>query len=170
VEQAHVILELGNPAAAAQLSQAVWDEAEDHVSHGMRCWLAAAAGELHAAAGDRLAARTMLCKAEADADCTGGNLPPYVVFNEAHLDRWIGHSLVLMGDSAAEEPLRRAAEEMDPTFARARAALEVDLACALRGVENDEAEEHLQRAEALATKVRSRRQLDRVHRLRLVGR
>jgi hypothetical protein len=90
-----------------------------------------------------------------------------LVFNEAHLDRWVGHSLVLLGDPAAEAPLLRAAERMDASFTRATAALRIDLATSLRQRgEPEHAVEHLRQAEDLARRVGSRRQLGRLRQLR----
>ena len=166
VEQAQVLVDLGQPDAAAQLSEAVWDELHRDVSHGVLCWLAAAAGELYAGAGQDVKARAMLATAQSASSGLMADLPPYLVFDEAHLDRWIGHSLVLLGDKAAEASLRRAAGDMDGSFTRAQAALHVDLACTLRDRgQREEAAEHVRRAESLAIKVRSRRQLKRVRQL-----
>jgi hypothetical protein len=49
----------------------------------------------------------------------GGDLLPYMVFNEVRLERWLEHTLVLLRDSAAENRLRNAAGGMDQTFTRA---------------------------------------------------
>lgn len=165
LEQAQVLADLGRLEAASQLSAAVWDQVHRGVGRGVRCWLAAAAGELHAGAGLGAEARAMLTTAQGASDSLE-DLPPYMVFDEAHLDRWIGHSLVLLGDVAAETSLRRAAIDMDGSFTRAQAALEVDLACAIRDSgEREEAAVHARRAESLAIKVGSRRQLKRLRRL-----
>lgn len=167
VEQAHVLVDLGQADVAAQLTRSVWDQAHGEVARGVQCWLAAAAGEMYAGAGEHAESRSMLSTAESVANGLEADLPPYLVFNGTHLDRWIGHSLVLLDDSAAEQPLRRAAADMDPSFTRAEAALRVDLACTLRSRgEREEAAEHLRRAEMLATRVGSRRQFERVRRLR----
>jgi transcriptional regulator with XRE-family HTH domain len=167
IEQAHVLLDLDNSAAAAQLTQSVWEAAQGAVSPGVRCWLAAATAEMHAGAVNRRQAATMMAVAERAAEHLDGELPPYLVFNQAHLERWLGHSLVLLGDPAAEERLRCAADSMDRTFTRAGAALRIDLAAALlRRGERDEADLLLRQAELLARKASSRRQLGRLRRLR----
>jgi transcriptional regulator with XRE-family HTH domain len=166
VEHAQVLVDLGRPDAAAQLSESAWEQFRPVVSRGVRCWLAAAAGELYAGAGQGVKARAMLTTAQSTSNSLTADLPPYLVFDEAHLDRWIGHSLVLLGDKAATTTLRRAAGDMDGSFTRARAALHIDLALALRDRgEPEEAAMHVRRAESLATKVRSRRQLERVRQL-----
>lgn len=58
----------------------------------------------------------MLTLAETAADSLQGERPAYLVFNATHLDRWIGHTLVILGDTAAEQRLRRADEGMDGSF------------------------------------------------------
>lgn len=169
VQKAEVLVDLGQFDAAAQLSEAVWGEARRRVGRGVQCWLAAAAAELYAGAGQGTEARAMLTRAQS-ASRSMADLPPYLVFDEAHLDRWIGHSLVLLGDKAAEGSLRRAAADMDGSFTRAQAALEVDLARTLRDRgEHEEATAHASRAKSLAIKVRSRRQLERLRRLQAVS-
>jgi hypothetical protein len=109
----------------------------------------------------------MLAVAESSAGSLDEELPPYMVFDRTHLERWRGHVLVELADRAAEAPLRRAMDEMDSSFTRAGAAVRIDLAAALqaRG-EREEAGEHLGEAERLARRVRSRRQLTRLRRLR----
>lgn len=167
VEQAHVLADLDRPATAADLTESVWDGARTAVAPGVRCWLAAAAAEMHAGADRSREALAMLKTAETEAAHLNGDLPPYLVFNATHLQRWVGHSLVLLGDSAAEPRLRDAAKAMDASFNRAGAALGIDLAAALwQKAKPEEAERELLAAEALARQVGSRRQLDRIRRLR----
>jgi hypothetical protein len=93
--------------------------------------------------------------------------PPYLVFDSTHLDRWVGHTLVLLEDPAAETQLRRVEHDMDSTFARAGAALHLDLAAVLfrRGAA-EEGRDELSQAESVAGRVGSRRQLERAKRLR----
>jgi transcriptional regulator with XRE-family HTH domain len=167
VEQAHVLVDLDDPRAAAQLVNSVWAETGAAVAPGMRCWLAAAAAEMHATAGEKDKALGMLSVAESVADAFGGELPPYLVFNQTHLERWCGHTLVLLRDPAAEARVRQSIEDMDSSFTRAGAALRIDLAASLqtRG-ETAEAAEHLKEAELLARRVGSRRQMLRLQRLR----
>src|SRR5207245_2647421 len=111
VEQAQVLLDLERPKQAAALATSVWRDAQSRVVPAMRCWLAAAAAEMVARAGDEAASLDLMRVAESTSDALGGDLPPYLVFNRVHLDRWIGHTLTLMGDRAAIERLRAAAEE-----------------------------------------------------------
>ena len=167
VEQAHVLVDLGEPQAAADLDDSVWTETGKAVAPGVRCWLAAASAEMHATAGANEPAMKMLTEAESSADALDGELPPYLVFNQTHLDRWCGHTLVLLNDPAAEERLRQSIDDMDSSFTRAGAALRIDLATALqsRG-EKAESAEYLGQAELLARRVGSRRQMMRLQRLR----
>ena len=167
VEQAHVLTELEQADAAADLAQSVWEHAHSKVAPGLRCWLSAATSELGAAAGHADESIAMLRRAESDAGSLGDALPPYLVFDQVHLERWIGHTLVLLGDPAAVGTLRQAADGMDPSFIRADASLRLDLASALRQQGSlEESAIELQKAEALARRVGSRRQLNRLRRLR----
>ena len=167
MEQAHVLTELEQPGTAADLAESVWSETHSAVAPVVRCWLAAATAEMlagHARGGDALA---MIARAESEADAFEDDRPPYLVFNAVHLDRWIGHTLVKLADPAAERRLRQAADDMDGSFMRASASLQLDLYCALtQNGQKDEASEHLRRAEQLARTIGSRRQLARLRRLR----
>ena len=167
LEQAHVVSELTGPATAARMAESVWEETADRVPAAMRCWMSAATAEMSATAGEAKAAVRRLCLAESLVEALDGERPPYLVFNAAHLDRWVGHTLATLGDPAAERRLRRAEADMDASFIRARASLSLDLATALlhRG-ERDEAALRLAEAEQLAKQVASRRQLARAARLR----
>jgi transcriptional regulator with XRE-family HTH domain len=167
MEQAHVVAELTDPGTACRLAESVWEETKDQVPPALRCWMAAATAEMSAEAGETRAAIGQLSVAESAVDVLDGERPPYLVFNATHLDRWVGHTLAIIGDSAAEERLRRAEAQMDGSFTRASASLSLDLATALvnRG-ERDEATRRIVQAEQLARRVSSRRQLARVRQLR----
>jgi transcriptional regulator with XRE-family HTH domain len=167
MEQAHVLQELTKSAAAAQLAQSLWGQIGARVQPSMRCWLAAATAEMLAVGGDSPSSVAMLHSAESQVDALQGERPPYLVFNATHLDRWVGHTLALLGDSAAEQRLRQAEAEMDASFTRASASLGLDLATSLlRRGEREEANERIAQAELLARRVGSRRQLARAQRLR----
>jgi hypothetical protein len=170
LEQAHVLVDLGSTRSAADLATSTWDSSHQRVSPVMRCWLAAGVAEMLAAAGDARASRAMIAKAESLADALVGTRPPYLVFDAVHLDRWIGHTLVLLGDPEAEPRLRAVADAMDRSFMRAGAALHLDLAALLqRAGVLDEARAELSLAERMARKVGSRRQLERVRVLRIAS-
>ena len=167
MEQAHVVAEIAGSSTAAQLAETVWAETKRSVPAAMRCWMAAATAELAAEAGDPKTALGRLILAESSVDALDGEKPPYLVFDGTHLDRWIGHTLAILGDSAAEERLRAADTQMDGSFTRASASLSLDLAVVLQAMgERDEASQRLARAEQLARRVSSRRQLARVRQLR----
>lgn len=167
MEQAHVVAEVADHATAAKMAETVWEETKQVVCPAMRCWMAAATAELAAEAGDTRLALGRLMRAESSVDALDGEKPPYLVFDGTHLDRWIGHTLATLGDTAAEERLRSADAQMDGSFTRAAASLSLDLSMVLRRRgENDEAAHRVVRAEQLARKVSSRRQLARVRRLR----
>jgi hypothetical protein len=130
--------------------------------------MAAATAEMLANGSHGRSARSMLTLAETAADSLQGERPAYLVFNATHLDRWIGHTLVILGDTAAEQRLRQADEGMDGSFTRASASLKLDLASALlrRNAEREEALALIAEGEQLARRVGSRRQLLRASRLR----
>ena len=167
MEQAHVVAEIAGHSAAAQMAETVWEETNQVVCPAVQCWMAAATAEFAAEAGDTRLALGRLLRAESSADALKGAVPPYLVFDGTHLDRWIGHTLVILGDKAAEEQLRVAGAKMDGSFTRAAASLNLDLATVLlRRGEKEEATHLLLRGEQLARQVSSRRQLTRARRLR----
>jgi transcriptional regulator with XRE-family HTH domain len=168
LEQAHVLTELCQPSTAADLAESVWREVHAAVVPVVKCWVAAATAEMAAGDGRRDEALKMIVRAEADANLlVKGDQPPYLVFNQTHLERWIGHPLVELRDSSAEDRLRPILAEMDHSFVRASASLALDLAAAVQQQgEQLEARVLLSRGEALAHKVGSRRQLRRAQRLR----
>jgi hypothetical protein len=86
-----------------------------------------------------------------------------IFLNDAHLARWHGNVLALLGDGGAVTSLYGALEVMDPTFVRARAGLHADLAQAhLARAEYDDANTHLRQARLLASRTGSVRQRRRV--------
>ena len=107
LEHARALADLGRPAEAATLAQEVWSRAHDQVMPSARCWMAAAGAEMLAVAADGRNAVSMLGLAESAVDSLEGELPPYLVFNATHLDRWVGHTLEILGDPAAERRLRQ---------------------------------------------------------------
>jgi hypothetical protein len=86
-----------------------------------------------------------------------------IFLNGAHLTRWRGNVLALLGDGEAVTSLYDALEVMDPTFVRARAGLHADLVQAhLARAEYDDAHVHLRKARLLANRTGSIRQRRRV--------
>ncbi|HET7388180.1 MAG TPA: helix-turn-helix transcriptional regulator [Nocardioidaceae bacterium] len=167
MEQVQALGQLADPATAARVAESLWRSDAADVSPAVRCWMAAATAEMLADSGDAKAALRMVGEAESLANSLESQRPPYLVFNDVHLDRWIGHTLTVVNDPAAEARLRRADEQMDSTFTRAATSLSIDLAAALfnRG-ERDEAKEFLAKAEQLAKRIGSRRQMARIDKLR----
>ncbi len=170
-EQAYVLADAGRPGLGAELVSQAQRAAGSRLSPRMAAWLAAAEAELLALDGQGEACRRALDRAAAlvpagrgarDADM------PSVFLNEAHMARWRGHSLALVGDDQAVAELRAAVSVMDGSFVRARAGLLCDLAQAhrVRG-EHDEARTHLGEAKLLTNRtgsVRHRRRIDRLSR------
>jgi hypothetical protein len=168
LQQASVLAELDRAAEAADLASAVWESAERRVAPFVRCWLAAATAEMYAGDDRSGGARAQLRVAESMAGALAASGPPCLVFDELHLERWVGHTLVRLHDPAAEPRLTAVAARMDKTFTRASASLTIDLAAALlQRQERSEGLIRLQAGEELARKVGSRRQLRRASRLRL---
>jgi tetratricopeptide (TPR) repeat protein len=124
-----------------------------------------------AAARDNRQARTALDRAAAKLPAVGQlEELPYIALNDAHLSRWRGNTLAKLADGEATEDLYRALAAMDPTFTRARASLECDLAQALvaRG-DRAEARKHVVRARKLAQHAGSVRQCRRIDALSLAA-
>ncbi|RYU14805.1 hypothetical protein [Nocardioides iriomotensis] len=168
LEQAHIVHELAGAHVAARLAESIWTETRRRVSEPVRCWMAAAVAELQAEEAPA-SSRRMLAKAESLVDATD-SAPAYVVLDRAHLSRWRGHTLVQMRDPAAEAVLLEAESEMHPSFIRAAASLNLDLAAAqLQRGGKDEAAERSQRATELARRVGSRRILARLEALRVAS-
>jgi hypothetical protein len=133
----------------------------------VRAWLWAAEAEALAAAGDDAACREALDRAAALVEAGDGEPLPYLFLDAVHLARWRGHCLARLGDSRAIDDLRDALDRLDPSFARARAALHVDLAVAYTASgEHEAAAAEVGAAAALAEATASRRQRTRLLRLK----
>jgi ATP/maltotriose-dependent transcriptional regulator MalT len=97
----------------------------------LRAWLAAAHAEASAIAGSALEALRALDQAEeAFQQVQPGSGPRWLsYFDQAHLVRWQGHCLVLVGQpETALAVLQEALDSVDVSFVRARAGALVDLA------------------------------------------
>jgi hypothetical protein len=133
----------------------------------MRAWLAAAHGETLAAAGDRYAALRAFDEAYAllPADPIDPALP-YLFLGGAHLDRWHGNALALVGDAEALDQLTAALARLPPTWARARSRLLVDLAYAHAAAgDRDAALGRAREARSIARQISSDHQMRRLDRL-----
>lgn len=165
-QQAYAALDVGNHARAVEQVAAAREVAGSRVPGVVRAWLAAAEAEARAAGGDRDGTSRLLDLA--GRWLSADDLPPYLVLDETHLARWAGHSLARVGDRRAIEELEKALLAMDPQFARASAALHVDLAVAY-AVSGDEAavRHHAAHADRLSALTGSHRQRVRVRGLLL---
>ncbi|MEU0443449.1 XRE family transcriptional regulator [Streptomyces sp. NPDC006186] len=168
-EQAYVLSDAGRPALAVELVRDAKRCLGQSGSPRLRAWLHAAEAELCAHAG-----LVDDCKRALDAAMDTIPAGPEdrdpdmlsIFLNGAHLARWRGNVLGLLGDDAAVTSLYGALEVLDPTFVRARAGLHTDLAQAhLARAEYDDANTHLRQARLLASRTGSVRQRRRVDRL-----
>jgi tetratricopeptide (TPR) repeat protein len=161
-EQSYALADIGKyPDALALLEEAA---SVPLLPPLMRCWLAAAHADMRAYLGDRDAARRGFDQAEhlLPADCDDPTLP-YLSLNTAHLTRWRGHGLALLGEPEAIDYLTAALDEHNPEFVRAECGLRTDLAHALHAVgERAEAREHALIAKQLAVQIGSERNRRRV--------
>ncbi|MEV5248433.1 XRE family transcriptional regulator [Streptomyces werraensis] len=168
-EQAYVLSDAGRPALALELVRDAQRTLAQSGSRRLRAWLHAAEAELCAHAGlvddcKRALDMAMDVIPEGPEDRDPDMLS--IFLNGAHLARWRGNVLGLLGDEAAVSSLYGALEVMDPTFVRARAGLHADLAQAhLARAEYDDASKHLRQARLLASRTGSVRQRRRVDRL-----
>ncbi|SHI06597.1 helix-turn-helix transcriptional regulator [Streptomyces sp. 3214.6] len=165
-EQAYVLCEAGRPALGVDLVRDAQRVLGGDGSPRLRAWLFGAEAELCARAGMPEDCRRAL-------DAAMESIPPgtedrdpdmrSIFLNGAHLARWRGNVLALLGDGDAVGSLYGALEVADPTFVRARAGLHTDLAQAhLARAEYDDARTHLREARLLASRTSSVRQRRRV--------
>ncbi|QFR02913.1 XRE family transcriptional regulator [Streptomyces phaeolivaceus] len=165
-EQAYVLCDAGRPALGVDLVRDAQRTVGQSASPRLRAWLHAAEAELCAHAGMADDCKRAL---EAATDA----IPPgpvdrdpdmlSIFLNGAHLARWRGNVLGLLGDVEAVTSLYGALEVMDPTFVRAKAGLHTDLAHAhLSRAEYEDANTHLRQARLLASRTGSVRQRRRV--------
>ncbi|MEV7041142.1 hypothetical protein [Amycolatopsis sp. NPDC051061] len=166
-EQAFVLIEIGETAAAAELLSATERKAQQTAGRLLRSWLAAASGEALAADGQRSASLRAFDRAAALLPSTAAAAnEPYVALDSAHLARWRGHALARVGESGAVEVLLSALDQLDPTFIRAETGLRVDLASALFAIgDREQGRTHARKALALAKEIGSVRQQQRIARL-----
>lgn len=165
-EQAYVLCEAGRPALGVDLVRDARRTVGQSGSARLQAWLYAAEAEMCAYAGMPDDSRRAL-------DAALATIPPgpedrdpdmlSIFLNGAHLARWHGNVLAMLGDGEAVARLYGALEDMDPSFVRARAGLHTDLAQAhLTRAEYDEAQTHLRQARLLAGRTGSVRQRRRV--------
>lgn len=91
---------------------------------------------------------------------------PFLFLGGAHLDRWRGNALALVGDAEALAQLNAALDRLPPTWARARSRLLVDLAYTHAAAgDRDAALSRAREARTIARQISSDRQLRRLDRL-----
>jgi ATP/maltotriose-dependent transcriptional regulator MalT len=167
-EQAYVLVDAGRIDLAIQLVVEAL-KVTGSVPVRLTAWLLSAQAELHALNGNADDCRRLIDQATgilpADNVLRDPDMPS-IFFTEAHLARWRGHSLALIGDTQAVSDLYAALDAMDSTFTRARSGLCCDLAQAhlVRG-EYGDATRQLRTARTLANRTGSVRYLRRIDRL-----
>jgi transcriptional regulator with XRE-family HTH domain len=167
-EQAYVLIDAGRADLAVQLVGEALSSSRS-IPPRLRAWLLGAQAEMLALNGDADSCKRSLEEASRilpnDGVLRDPDMPS-IFLTDAHLVRWRGHALALVGDGQAVADLHIALEAMDSTFTRARAGLLCDLAQAnlVRGDYGDAAK-HLREARLLANRtgsVRHLRQIDRI--------
>ncbi len=165
-EQAYVLCEAGRPSLGVDLVRDAQRTLARDGSPRLQAWLYAAEAELCAHAGMPDDCRRALDAAGASIPSDSGDRDPdmlSIFLNGAHLARWRGNVLALLGDGEAVTSLYTALEAADPTFVRAQGGLHTDLAQAhLARAEYDDAKTHLRQARLLASRTGSVRQRRRV--------
>ncbi len=166
-EQAYVLCEAGRPALGVELVRDAQRTLGQAGSPRLRAWLHAAEAEICAHVPG------MADDSRRALDAAMASIPPgpedrdpdmlSIFLNSAHLTRWHGNVLALLGDEGAVTSLYDALEVVDPTFVRAQAGLHADLVQAhLVRAEYDDAHTHLRQARLLASRTGSVRQRRRV--------
>ncbi|WP_328223884.1 XRE family transcriptional regulator [Streptomyces sp. NBC_00310] len=165
-EQAYVLCEAGRPALGVDLVRDAQRTLGQAGSPRLRAWLYAAEAEMCAHAGMPNDCRHALDRAVASIPAGPEDRDPdmlSIFLNSAHLARWRGNVLALLGDDEAVISLYDALGMADPTFVRANAGLHADLAQAhLARAEYDDANTHIRQARLLASRTGSVRQRRRV--------
>jgi hypothetical protein len=164
-QQSMVLLDGGQPALAVELAKHGNRLASGKVAPLLQSWLAATEAESLAAVGEGVGARRQLDHAQRVHSPEGAEALPSLMLTEEHLDRWRGHCLAELGDSAAVEALRRA-QSAENDSVRAATGLHADLALALLSVgQVEEAAREAAQAQTMAARygsVRQRRRLQAV--------
>ncbi|MFJ2196008.1 multiprotein-bridging factor 1 family protein [Streptomyces violaceusniger] len=165
-EQAYVLNEAGRPALGVSLVRDAQRTLGRAGSPRIRAWLHAAEAELCAYADMPDDSRRALEAADAAIPDGPDDRDPdmlSIFLNGAHLTRWRGNVLAMLGDGEAVSSLYDALDLADPTFVRAKAGLHCDLVQAhLARAEYDDANTHLRQARLLASRTGSVRQRRRV--------
>lgn len=128
----------------------------------LRAWVSMTEAEALAAAGDGIPARSRIAAAERLLQGAPDQGPRYLMLNEQHLARWVGHCLTTLGDPAAIAELERALPGQCDSV-RAAASLHADLALAYdRAGDRDRSAAEATHAADLARRCQSKRLLRRL--------
>jgi hypothetical protein len=166
--QAVVLLDIGDVESAVELTRHARDIAKGAVPGVLQAWLAAGYGEASAANGSRADCLRAFDDAARSMGAPDTSQVPYLVFDSTHLARWRGSALARLGDTAAIGVLSEVLDRLDPAFARAEAALRVDMAQVLAATnDRDTAAKHAERARLLTYQVGSARQRKRLDLLQM---
>lgn len=171
-QQAVILLDIGEPAAAVELLEFARDVAENRAPALLRTWLAAALGEGLAAAGRRDESLQSFDEASALLPTNPVDPEmPFLLLNDGHLARWRGSALLRMGDQEAINQLETAAQDLDTSdrsAVRGQTGMYVDLAFAYAAAGDSRgAREYARKARQLATRIKSDRQAKRLASLEL---
>lgn len=168
-EQAIVLLDLGEAESAVELLAEVRARAEQTTPALQRAWLAAAAGEAFAAAGQHDPALRAFDHADALAPENRQHPDlPFVFLGGDNLARWRGNALARLGHPDAIDHLTRLVHGTSPLSARAHAGMLIDLASAYAATgDRAAALTYAGHARRLASQIGSRRQQRRLLRLQL---
>lgn len=164
-EQAYVLIDASRLRDASELLHAHATNVQS-APLPLQAWMSAVLGEVHAASGDRSNSLRAFDKA-ADLLAQGQANPcQSVTLDSIHMTRWRGQALAKLGQPEAIDTLTYSLRTLDSTFVRARAALHIDLACALfaKGARSA-ARQHANHASELVIKLGSVRQLRRLQAL-----
>lgn len=166
-EQAYALLELGRASSAAQLIDVA--AGTKGLPPLLRAWLAAAKGEMLAAAGDSAQALRAFDAAHALLPDEPHDEPlPFLALDEVHLARWRGNALARLGRADAIDQLTAALARLDPLFVRAACTVHTDLAVAYAAAgERQQAVDEARTARQLAIQIGSERIRRRLAQLRL---
>jgi tetratricopeptide (TPR) repeat protein len=173
-QQAVILLDIGEPAAAVELLEYARYVAENRAPSLLQTWLAAAHGEGLAAAGRR----DESLRAFDDASSLLPTNPvdpemPFLLLNDGHLARWRGSALLRLGDQDTISQLEAAARHLDSSArsaVRGQTGMYVDLAFAYAAAGDSRgALEYAQKARQLASRIGSDRQRQRLATLELPG-
>jgi transcriptional regulator with XRE-family HTH domain len=166
-EQAYVLVDAGRTDLAMELVSEALNIGS--IPARLTAWLYGAQAEISAINGDTTAclqALEMAARMLPNDGVLRDPDMPSIFLTDAHLARWRGHSLALLGDSNAVADLHTALDAMDSTFTRAKAGLLCDLAQAhLVRSEYGDAINHLRDARLLANRTGSVRHLRQIERI-----